>query len=80
MEILREECKRRGVDTSDMPDRVFAAARWAARVISERGLEESCSMCGRQVRTVIWCATCDESFCMACLKLRGKDLWDLNFE
>jgi hypothetical protein len=77
---LRGECLRRGVCTRDLPPLVFAAVRWAARVISQRGAISTCLGCERESRTHLWCASCDHTYCRACLKIQGRELWDLNFE
>ena len=68
------------MDTGGMPDHVLTAAWWAARVIGEQGRVVMCGVCRVVGRRHLWCASCGETFCMGCLKLPGRELWDLNFE
>jgi hypothetical protein len=49
-------------------------------VISQLGAISTCQGCSRESHTHLWCASCDHTYCRVCLKIQGRELWDLNFE
>eukprot|EP00961_Rhodomonas_salina_P296643 3936527-Rhodomonas_salina.1 len=59
---------------------MFMAARWAVRQLASSGQATECSVCGVSSRLHLWCVACAHSFCKACLKVQGRDLWSINFE
>lgn len=75
-----EQCLRRGVDLSRVPDSWVSNLRWVASSMLARARRFPCARCGTHGSTHYLCSTCPLAYCHACLHLDKDSCWNIGWE